>query len=52
MESRDGSVGIASSYGRDGQGVGVRVPVGKIFFLHVVQTDSGTDPTFYPMGIG
>jgi hypothetical protein len=27
--SRDSSVGIATGYGRDDQGVGVRVPVGS-----------------------
>jgi hypothetical protein len=30
--SRDGSVGIATSYGLDARGVGVRAPVGAIFF--------------------
>jgi hypothetical protein len=30
--SRDSVVGIASSYGLDGRGVGVRVPVGSRIF--------------------
>jgi hypothetical protein len=30
--SRDGAVGIASAYGLDGTGVGVRVPVGLRIF--------------------
>jgi hypothetical protein len=32
MVSRDGAVGIATGYGMDGQGVGVRVPVGSQIF--------------------
>jgi hypothetical protein len=48
---RDGAVGIATTYGLDDRGVGVRVPVGSEFsLLHIVQTDSGVHPTFYPMG--
>jgi hypothetical protein len=35
-------VGIATGYGLDGQGVGVRVPVGARFPpLHVLQSGSG-----------
>jgi hypothetical protein len=51
--SRDSSVGIATGYGLDGQGVGVEVPIrSSIFFLHVVQTGSGVHPASYPMGNG
>jgi hypothetical protein len=51
--SRDSVVGIATGYGLDDRGVGVRVPVGsRIFFLYVVQTGSGVHPTSYPMGTG
>jgi hypothetical protein len=51
--SRDSSVGIATDYGLDDRGVGVRVSVGLEFFLlHVVQTGSGVHPTSYPMGTG
>jgi hypothetical protein len=32
--------------------VGVRVPVGARFSLHVVQIDSGAHLAFYPMGTG
>jgi hypothetical protein len=32
LGSRDSSVGIATSYGLDDRGVGVRVPVGSIIF--------------------
>jgi hypothetical protein len=50
---RNSAVGIATGYGLDGRGVGVRVPVGSIiFFFHVVQTGSGTHPASYPMGTG
>jgi hypothetical protein len=51
--SRDGVVGIVTSFGLDDRGVGIRVPVGsRILLLHVVQTDSGVRPTSYPMGTG
>jgi hypothetical protein len=51
--SRDSSVGIATGYALNNQGVGVRVPVGsRIFFLHVVQTGSEVHPSSYPMGTG
>jgi hypothetical protein len=51
FESRDSAVGIATGYGLDYQGVGVRVPVGQEFLLlHVVQTGSRVHPTSYPMG--
>jgi hypothetical protein len=53
MRSRDSVVGIATGYGLDDQGVGVRVPVGQEFsILHVVQTGFGVHPTSYPMGTG
>jgi hypothetical protein len=45
--SRDCIVGIATSYGLDDQGVGVRVPV-----LQIVQTGSEVHPTSYLMGTG
>jgi hypothetical protein len=49
----DNAVGVATGYGMDGQGVGVRVPRGKNFlFLHVVQTGPGNHPASYPMGTG
>jgi hypothetical protein len=39
---RNSSVGIATGYGLDDRGVGVRVPVGQEFcLLHVAQTCSG-----------
>jgi hypothetical protein len=53
MRSRDSIVGIASSYGLDDRGVGVRVPASQEFsLLHVVQTGSGVHPTSYSMGKG
>jgi hypothetical protein len=51
--SWDSVVGIATSYGLDDRGVGVRVPVGQEFsLLHVVQTGFRVNPTSYPMGTG
>jgi hypothetical protein len=51
--SRDSSVGIATVYGLDAWGVGLRVPVGSnVSFLRVVQTGSGAHPAFYQMGTG
>jgi hypothetical protein len=44
MRSRDSVVGIATTYGLDDRGVGVRVPVG------IVQTGSEVHPTSYPIG--
>jgi hypothetical protein len=50
MGSQVSVVGIATGYGLDDRGVGVRVPVGsRISFLRVVQTGSGAHPTSYPM---
>jgi hypothetical protein len=42
--SRDSVVGIATGYGLDDRGVGVRVSVKT--FLHVVQTGSRVHPTY------
>jgi hypothetical protein len=51
--SLDGVVGIATSYGLDDRGVGVRVPVGsKCSLLQIVQTGSEVLPTSYRMGTG
>jgi hypothetical protein len=53
IRSRDSIVGIATAYGLDDLGVGVRVPLGsRIFSLHVVQTGSGVHRTSYPRGTG
>jgi hypothetical protein len=43
--SRDSSVGIASSYGLDDRGVGVRVPVGSRLFSSPRRPD-GARPTY------
>jgi hypothetical protein len=49
----DGTVGIATGYGLEGRGVGVRVPAEARFsFLHVVQTGSGAHSASYPVGTG
>jgi hypothetical protein len=51
--SQGSAVGIATGYGLDSRGFGVRVPVGARFPpLHVVQTGSGAHPSSYPMGTG
>jgi hypothetical protein len=51
FKSRNSAVGIATGYGLDNRGVGIRVPVGlRIFTLHLVQTGSGVQPTSYLMG--
>jgi hypothetical protein len=51
--SQDNVVGIATAYGQDDRGVGVRVPVGSEFsLLHIVQTSSGAHPDSYPKGVG
>jgi hypothetical protein len=48
---RGAVVGIATGYGLDDRGVGVRVPVVlKFSLLHVGQTGSGVRLTSYPMG--
>jgi hypothetical protein len=46
--SRDSSVGIATGYGLDDRGVGVRVPVGSKIFTSPYRPD----PTSYKMGTG
>jgi hypothetical protein len=44
------SVGIATGYGLDLRGIGVRVPYDQDFSpLHVVETGSGAHPAFCPM---
>jgi hypothetical protein len=49
--SRDSAVGIATGYGLDGRGVGVRLPVGPRFsLLRVVQTGSGAHPASWCRG--
>jgi hypothetical protein len=51
--SRDSVVSIATVYGLDDRGVGVRVPVESEFsLLHIVETGCGTHAAFYPMGNG
>jgi hypothetical protein len=54
IRSRDSVVSIATGYGLDDRGVGVRVPVESRIFslLHVLQNDSGAHPASYPMGTG
>jgi hypothetical protein len=47
--SRDSSVGIATGYGLDGQGL---IPGRDVSLLHSVQTGSGAHPASYPMGTG
>jgi hypothetical protein len=45
------SVGIATGYGLEDGGVGVRVPVRQEFLrFHFLQTGSGVHPTSYTMG--
>jgi hypothetical protein len=50
----DGSaVGIATGYGLDDRGVGVRVPVGPRIFTSRYSPDrSEAHPAFYPMDCG
>jgi hypothetical protein len=51
--SRGSSVGIATAYGLDDRGVGVRVLVASEFsFLYIVHTASRAHPALYSMGIG
>jgi hypothetical protein len=50
--SRDSSVGIATGYGLDDRGVGVRVPVGVKNFLFSTSSRPALGLTSYPMGIG
>jgi hypothetical protein len=51
--SRNSAVGIATDYGLDDRGVGIRVSVGsRTFSLHDFQTDPGAHTASYPMGTG
>jgi hypothetical protein len=51
--SRGSAVGLATGYGLDDRGVGVRVPIGsRIFTFHIVRTGSGVHPTSYLVGTG
>jgi hypothetical protein len=43
------SVGITTGYGLDGREVGVRVPIGGNFSLHVVHAGSGAHPASCPV---
>jgi hypothetical protein len=54
IRSRDSVVGVATGYGMDDRGVGIRVWIeSRIFFLvHVVQTGFEAQPTSYTMGTG
>jgi hypothetical protein len=53
FHGRQLGVGIATGYGLDDLGVGVRVPVEQEFSLvHVVQTGFGAHPASYPMRTG
>jgi hypothetical protein len=54
MDSRVSSVGIATSYGLDDRGSGVRLPAeaGNFSLFHRVQTGSGAHLASCPMGIG
>jgi hypothetical protein len=53
MYKKDRSVGIATGYELNDQGVGVRVPVqSRVSLLHVAQTGSGTHTASYSMGTG
>jgi hypothetical protein len=51
IENRDSSVGIATGYGLEDGGIGVRVTVKQKYSpLRVVQTGSVVHPTSYTMG--
>jgi hypothetical protein len=52
MNSRDSSVGIATSYGLDDRMIGVRFSAGagNFFLRHHVQTGSGKHEASYPTG--
>jgi hypothetical protein len=52
MVSRDRVVSIATGYGLDDLGFGVRVPVGSRIFFVVAQTGSGGHPASYSMSTG
>jgi hypothetical protein len=53
-KSRDSSVGIATGYGLDARGIGVRFPSGARDFslLDIVHTGCGAHPASYLMGSG
>jgi hypothetical protein len=50
--SRDSVVGIATGYGLDDRGVGVRVPVGSRIFSTSSRPTLGSTQTSYSMGTG
>jgi hypothetical protein len=50
--SPDSVVGVATGYGLDDRGVGVRVLVRPRIFSLVVQTGSGAHPASYLIGTG
>jgi hypothetical protein len=51
FRSWDSTVGIATGYGLNDTGVGVRVPVGSGIFSSPRRPDgSGAHPASYPMG--
>jgi hypothetical protein len=53
FRGRDSSFGIATGYGLEGGGVGVRIPVGQeCSLLHAIHTESGVHPTSYTTGTG
>jgi hypothetical protein len=53
IKSSGSTVGIASDYGLDYRGVGVRVPIGsRIFTFHIFYTDSVAHTTAHTMGTG
>jgi hypothetical protein len=51
MRSQESAVGIATGYGLDDRGVGVRVPVGARIFSFPSRPD-WVHPTSYQMGTG
>jgi hypothetical protein len=50
MMGRNSLVGIATGYGLEDRGVGIRIPVGVKNFLHLVQTGSEIHSTSYAIG--
>jgi hypothetical protein len=53
VKIRGSSGGLATDCRLDDRGSGVRfLAVAENFFLHRVQTDSGSHPASYPMGTG
>jgi hypothetical protein len=51
--TRGSIIGIATGYGLDDRGIGVRVPVGQEFsLLQVFKTGSRAHPASYPVGTG